>query len=622
MKHRRRVPRKRRRNGVVGDDEDWEDVEEEGDSRVHGDATGCGKVQDVVVVEQREKEVLPHQRPSLLPAEIIVHVREDKIDTTTEQVIPEIQVEEKEKGTREEEEEVRPLSPLLQQEEEEEIEEEQQIEEEQAIEEEEELPSSLSPSPQVEKQHRQQEEGEEPSPSPLLNEKSPIKQRMKTARFANHIDDAKTTEVNAKESQQLRLPTEIENAPPPPPPQQQQVTIEEASQVLRNEEDLLRAHHKAAAGQSDTPTDVMYSECQQLLQLFGIPYLIAPAEAEAQAAWLDANGLADGVVTDDNDAFLFGAQRLYRNIFEDKKYVEEYRSDELERELGLSRERLVALALLLGSDYTPGVGGVGVVNAVEVVRAFEGEDGLERFGAWMRDGDAQEILKLTATMHAKKEGRNRRLEEDEDEEHEQQEEEERKAEKEFKKKHRNVRKTWQLPSNFPSQEVVDAYLRPTVDSCKDKFTFARPDVGLLRRFCMERFGWEQSRTDELLVPMLRVYDERQQQQTLDTFLSYREKFAKIRSKRLREAVSGITGRDVSKELGLDVDEDGEEDDKGRKKKASTTKKGAKRETARTKKRSSPSSVAAATANGRKRARAEICEEEEEKREEEEEEEED
>ena len=56
----------------------------------------------------------------------------------------------------------------------------------------------------------------------------------------------------------------------------------------------------------------MYGDCQELLQLFGLPYIIAPAEAEAQCAWLDAQGLVDGVVTDDNDAFLFGAKHIYR----------------------------------------------------------------------------------------------------------------------------------------------------------------------------------------------------------------------------------------------------------------------------------------------------------------------
>lgn len=63
----------------------------------------------------------------------------------------------------------------------------------------------------------------------------------------------------------------------------------------------------------------MIQECQELLTLFGVPFIIAPAEAEAQCAWLEAAGLVDGVVTDDNDAFLFGSQHVYRHLFEDKK---------------------------------------------------------------------------------------------------------------------------------------------------------------------------------------------------------------------------------------------------------------------------------------------------------------
>ena len=47
--------------------------------------------------------------------------------------------------------------------------------------------------------------------------------------------------------------------------------------------------------------------------MFGLPYIIAPMEAEAQCAWLDQAKLVDGVVTDDNDVFLFGGQHVYRS---------------------------------------------------------------------------------------------------------------------------------------------------------------------------------------------------------------------------------------------------------------------------------------------------------------------
>lgn len=43
---------------------------------------------------------------------------------------------------------------------------------------------------------------------------------------------------------------------------------------------------------------------------------------------------------------------------------------DIERELGLNRHLLIASALLLGSDYTLGVKGVGIVNTSEILNAF------------------------------------------------------------------------------------------------------------------------------------------------------------------------------------------------------------------------------------------------------------
>jgi hypothetical protein len=56
----------------------------------------------------------------------------------------------------------------------------------------------------------------------------------------------------------------------------------------------------------------------------------------------------------------------YRNIFDRNKYAEAYSMKDVEKNLGLSREKLVRMALLLGSDYTDGVKGVGIVNAIEI----------------------------------------------------------------------------------------------------------------------------------------------------------------------------------------------------------------------------------------------------------------
>ena len=44
--------------------------------------------------------------------------------------------------------------------------------------------------------------------------------------------------------------------------------------------------------------------------------------------------------------------------------------------MGLTREKLINLALLCGSDYTEGIQGVGPVTAMEILLEFPGE-GLE-----------------------------------------------------------------------------------------------------------------------------------------------------------------------------------------------------------------------------------------------------
>ena len=78
----------------------------------------------------------------------------------------------------------------------------------------------------------------------------------------------------------------------------------------------------------------------------------------------------DGVISDDSDSFLFGAKHVYRNIFQNNKFVEAFSMGDIKSELGLTREDLIAFAYFVGSDYTEGIHGIGLVNAMEIISSF------------------------------------------------------------------------------------------------------------------------------------------------------------------------------------------------------------------------------------------------------------
>ena len=344
-------------------------------------------------------------------------------------------------------------------------------------------------------------------------------------------DDRRRLSSENGPSQTTELPGVMESKPETHPPPLA-APLPELTELMK-EESILRANRRKASGQGDSPTDQMFTECQELLQLFGIPYIIAPTEAEAQCAWLDSKGLVDGVVTDDNDAFLFGARRVYRHIFEESKYVEEYRTDDVERELGLSREGLISLALLLGSDYTPGITGVGIVNAVEIMSTFPGHGGLVEFEKWV-NGIDEDIMALAGEGTSS--GGPASISQM----------------REFKNKHKAARTSWVLPNDFPSKEVMDAYRTPGLDKSKEKFTITSPDFSNLSKFCMKKLGWEEGRIQDLLEPVQKALKTRDSQLTLDGFV-FREKFAVVKSKRLARAVATVKRNKKRRDSGCDDD---------------------------------------------------------------------
>uniref|UniRef100_A0A674A4S0 Flap endonuclease GEN homolog 1 n=1 Tax=Salmo trutta TaxID=8032 RepID=A0A674A4S0_SALTR len=130
-------------------------------------------------------------------------------------------------------------------------------------------------------------------------------------------------------------------------------------------------------------------ECAEMLDCLGVPWVTAAGEAEAMCAFLDAQGLVDGCITNDGDTFLYGAQTVYRNFNMNTKdpQVDCYRTSRMETELQLARETLVGLAILLGCDYIPkGIPGVGKEQALKLIQTLKGQTLLQRFSQWREEG--------------------------------------------------------------------------------------------------------------------------------------------------------------------------------------------------------------------------------------------
>lgn len=120
---------------------------------------------------------------------------------------------------------------------------------------------------------------------------------------------------------------------------------------LRERREGLLKQYKHFSSQNAFVSEDIVLDITEILKIFGIPFIFAPGEAEAQCAFLEMMGLVDGVISNDSDVFAFGGKTLYKDFFVDNQYVQAYKIEDIEKELGLSRERIIEFAMLEGCDY-------------------------------------------------------------------------------------------------------------------------------------------------------------------------------------------------------------------------------------------------------------------------------
>jgi flap endonuclease-1 len=136
---------------------------------------------------------------------------------------------------------------------------------------------------------------------------------------------------------------------------------------------------KYAQAATSFDDDVLESSAE-LLDLMGVPWVQAPSEGEAQCAWMCRKRLVYATASQDFDSLLFGSTRLVRNLSVTgkrklpgrKEYIEVtpelIELHEVLENLGLTRNQLILVGLLIGTDYHRGIRGIGPKKALKLVQ--------------------------------------------------------------------------------------------------------------------------------------------------------------------------------------------------------------------------------------------------------------
>jgi flap endonuclease-1 len=131
----------------------------------------------------------------------------------------------------------------------------------------------------------------------------------------------------------------------------------------------------------DSLTRPMQDDARKVLELLGIPHVQAPQEGEAQAAFMASQGKVWAANSRDFDSVLFGSPRLVRYLtISGQEFLpskgtarplipELIELDRLLETLNITREQLVDLAILVGTDFNKGIRGVGPKTALKLIKA-------------------------------------------------------------------------------------------------------------------------------------------------------------------------------------------------------------------------------------------------------------
>lgn len=148
--------------------------------------------------------------------------------------------------------------------------------------------------------------------------------------------------------------------------------------------------------QTSQLTKEMVSESKKLLFAMGLPYIQAIGEGEAQASWMVKEAMVYATVSQDFDSLLFGTPVLIRNLSISGKrklpgkqaYVkikpQIINLKDTLSELKITREELIKVSILIGTDYNRGIKGFGAKTALKIVKSGNFEENVSEIKHWKK----------------------------------------------------------------------------------------------------------------------------------------------------------------------------------------------------------------------------------------------
>ncbi|HHO57365.1 MAG TPA: flap endonuclease-1 [Thermoplasmatales archaeon] len=182
------------------------------------------------------------------------------------------------------------------------------------------------------------------------------------------------------------------------------VEAEKEWKIALEKGDMETAFKKAQ--QTSRVDEEKVKEAKRLLDALGIPYVDARREGEEQAAYMNRKGDVNAVSSQDFDALLFGAPLLVRNVAITGRrkmpnrqvwvdvYPEEISLDATLEENGITREQLVDMAIMIGTDFNEGIKGIGPKKALNLIKKYGSLEKIIEAGEVDMDADYREVREI------------------------------------------------------------------------------------------------------------------------------------------------------------------------------------------------------------------------------------